>query len=297
MPRLAPRHRNWLLILGALALVALFDVLRAPAAVETGYFQGPKPLVIARQGGMGLRPGNTLLAFQHSVELGADVLQADVRATRDGALVLMDAGDVAATTDGYGAVADLTGEEIGRLDAAYRWTPDGDDPPYRGRGVGVPSLDEALLRFPGARFRLDIRDAAAATGEAVCTVVKRAGAEARVLVEADHAQALHAFRRSCPRVPVGADGGQRRWLGWQYRLGLWRIVQPRVAALSVRGREAPYRERAFLGAAAEEGLHVEVWATDEAADLPQLASSASGGIVTGRPDQLLDLLGRRQPRR
>ena len=61
-----------------------------------------KPLVFAHQGAENLWPSNTLFAFQHAAELGADVLDMDMHMPRDGALVLMHDQTVDRTTDGTG---------------------------------------------------------------------------------------------------------------------------------------------------------------------------------------------------
>jgi len=45
------------------------------------------PLVIAHRGASWEEPGNTLRAFRRAIELGADHVELDVRATRDGVLI------------------------------------------------------------------------------------------------------------------------------------------------------------------------------------------------------------------
>ncbi|MCK4516014.1 MAG: glycerophosphodiester phosphodiesterase, partial [Spirochaetaceae bacterium] len=93
--------------------------------------------VIAHRGGRQLRPENTLIAFRNAVELGVDALELDVHSTRDGTLVVIHDGTVDRTTNGTGAVSDLTIEEIIALDAGYNWPvkEDSADHPYRGTGV------------------------------------------------------------------------------------------------------------------------------------------------------------------
>ena len=63
-------------------------------------------------------------------------MEIDVRTTRDGHFVLMHNGTVDATTDGLGAVADLTLAAVKALDAGAR--------KVKHRGTRVPTLDEAL---------------------------------------------------------------------------------------------------------------------------------------------------------
>ena len=81
--------------------------------------------VIAHRGGANLRPENTLVAFEHAVSIGADVLEMDLRATADGSIVVLHDATVDRTTDGQGRVDALTLAELQKLDAGYRWTSDG----------------------------------------------------------------------------------------------------------------------------------------------------------------------------
>ena len=100
--------------------VGLFGwaAVTARSSEPHGFFSSaPDPWVIAHRGGAGLRPENTLIAFEHASHLGVDVLEFDIHRSRDGALVVIHDTTVDRTTDGHGAVAELTIDELKRLDA------------------------------------------------------------------------------------------------------------------------------------------------------------------------------------
>ena len=61
---------------------------------------------------------NTMTAMRLAVEAGVDMIETDVRMTRDGELILMHDASVDRTTDGTGLVSELTLEEIGQMNAA-----------------------------------------------------------------------------------------------------------------------------------------------------------------------------------
>ena len=86
--------------------------------------------VIAHRGGPTQAPENTLAAFRNAISLGVDWLEFDVQMTKDGALVVIHDETVDRTTNGTGAVRDLTLEEIRSLDA--------------GQGEKVPTFEEVL---------------------------------------------------------------------------------------------------------------------------------------------------------
>lgn len=95
----------------------------------------------AHRGAAATHPENTLAALRRAAELGAHQVELDVRATADGALVLMHDASVDRTTDGSGRVDELTLEELRRLDAGSWKHP-------RFRGERVPTLAEAFRALP-----------------------------------------------------------------------------------------------------------------------------------------------------
>lgn len=291
------RTRNWLLIVTALVLVVLGNRMRPapPAGPVSIYFEAPEPMVIAHQGGDGLRPSNTLLAFQHAADLGVDVLEMDVHQTRDGALVLMHDDSVDRTTDGTGALADMTLTEVKALDAAYRWPYHGEDHPYRGLGVRVPTLAEVISRHPELRYNVEIKPDSAAVGRALCRELERLDATDRVLVASFHPRAMDAFRRACPDVPTSGYQSEIRWFYLEYRLGLSRFASPAMAALQIprRSGDVELDDAAFIQAARGRRLHVDFWTIDDPEAMRTLAARGAGGIITDRPDLLLEVLGRR----
>ena len=78
-------------------------------------------LNIAHRGASGTFPENTLSAFRAAIDAGADMCELDVQLTRDGAVVVIHDDTVDRTTDGKGEVAELTLEELKRLDAGAKF--------------------------------------------------------------------------------------------------------------------------------------------------------------------------------
>src|SRR5262245_23058198 len=95
--------------LGALVLLfAIVQILptrgKVPGQNPWRPAVGQRPLIIAHGGGQGLHPANTLPAFEHSATSGCDVLEMDVRLTKDGALVTHHDETIDRTSDGIGRV-------------------------------------------------------------------------------------------------------------------------------------------------------------------------------------------------
>lgn len=103
---------------------------------------------------------NTAASIDAARAAGADVVEIDVRITKDRQFVLFHDGELACRTEGSGPVSEHSVAELKALDVGYGYTADqGRSFPLRGRGVGLmPTLAEVLNRFPQQRFLVQIKD-------------------------------------------------------------------------------------------------------------------------------------------
>lgn len=101
------------------------------------FWLGAQIAVISHRGEHLAHPENTLPAFQAAIDAGADFFELDVRTTSDGRLVLMHDRTVDRTTNGKGAVRELTFDQIRALDAGARFG-------TRFAGTKAPAFEEAL---------------------------------------------------------------------------------------------------------------------------------------------------------
>ena len=287
------------ILAGVYFMLRLHEGQPAPAHI---FFAGDgvrRPLVIAHRGGRGLWPENTLYAFERARGAGADVLEMDLRATRDGALVIMHDPTVERTTDGRGPVSALTLEELKRLDAGYQWTPDnGQSFPHRGQGVTVPTLAEVFSRLGDARFVVEIKQDEPPIHDALCREVREHGLAARVLVASFRQSALDDFRRVCPEVATSAGATE----GWSFlamfEAGLGDSYSPDMQALQVPERIRGLRVVTgdFIAAAHRRNLEVHAWTINDSEDMRRLIDLGIDGIITDYPDRLAALRDQTPPR-
>ncbi len=166
-------------------------------------------VVVGHRGTVKFAPENTIAAFEKAIELGADLLEMDVRETKDGHLVLMHDATVNRTTDGRGAVAAMTLAEIKRLDAGSWFSADF-------KGERVPTLKEALAAIRG-RALPDI-DFKAGTPEKLVNTLREEGPPGEVTLYCGSWKLMRATLDisrdflARPTVPTG-------------RIGLPRLVQ------------------------------------------------------------------------
>jgi glycerophosphoryl diester phosphodiesterase len=259
------------------------------------YFDNGQVLVMAHRGGRGLRPENTLVAFQEAVALGVDVLEMDLHSTSDGVVVVMHDDTVDRTTDGSGPVHDYSLAELQVLDAGYHWSADdGATTPYRGLGIGVPTLEEVFTAFPGILMNIEIKQAQPAIVAPVCQLIRDHGMAVKVLVASFDDEIIKAFRRTCPEVATTAGEDEVRLLYGLSLVYLGGLLSPAYEAVQVpeySGNIHVLTQR-FVDAAHGRNLQVHAWTINEVADMQRLLDLGVDGIITDYPDRLLRLLGR-----
>lgn len=140
---------------------------------------------------MGVEPENTLRSFVAAQEAGLDVIELDLHLSKDGALVVMHDARVDRTTDGTGAIADKTLDELRALDA--------------GRGERIPLFTEVLdaVRTP---LQAEIKDVRAA--RALAEVMHERDLTGRVEVASFHDEAIAEIARLVPGVRTALVAGR-----------------------------------------------------------------------------------------
>ncbi|MBX7100917.1 MAG: glycerophosphodiester phosphodiesterase [Myxococcaceae bacterium] len=249
------------------------------------------PLHISHRGGAALAPENTLAAFRQAVEtFHTDMLELDVRLTRDGVVVVAHDPTVDRCTDGRGPVNSYSFGELIELDAGHRFTRDGATFPFRGQGVRIPTLAEVLTTFPEVRVNLEVKEAAAV--EATIETLEKTAAIDRVCLGSEHdaiGERLHALAPgACHFFPKDALAN----LILPLRLGDEPVVDPRYSVLDMPLEWEGERlfDARLRDAAAARGLWINVWTIDDPAEMRRCIGEGVGGVMTDRPDLLQAVL-------
>lgn len=146
---------------------------------------------------------NTLPSIGAAIAAGADVVEVDIRGTRDRQLVLFHDERLECRTEGSGALLEHTVSEVKTLDVGYGYTADGGKTfPLRGVGQGLmPTLAEVLVKYPRQRFLVQVKDNAPGVADEIVDYL-----QSRQLADWDRlsffgsALALDRLRQIVPHV-------------------------------------------------------------------------------------------------
>jgi glycerophosphoryl diester phosphodiesterase len=167
----------------------------------------PRPHVMAHRGNRVACPENTLAAFRQAIADGADILETDLHLTADGVFVCIHDGTVDRTTDGQGAVAEMTLAEIKELSASYGRT--------EFHAERVPTLAELTAILPaevGLALELKTdRFLEAHTCRRLAEELGQAGVRGRTVMLSFSLPRLRAMLRAASDIPIGWISLFRAW--------------------------------------------------------------------------------------
>lgn len=238
--------------------------------------------VCAHRGASATHPENTAAAFDQSVALGCEMIEFDVRRTRDDRYVIMHDATVDRTTNGSGRVADLSFDEIRSLDAGGSGGSGG-----CGGGQRVLSLDEALAYLPRVMLNIHAYPETPADAEAMAAALidrLKPTDHRRWFIACGERQLLRRVVELDPDArlcPLFAQN-QADYVDVVLRELPCQVIQPYNAIVT----------RDLVDHAHARGLKVNPFYADDEPEMRRLIACGVDGILTNRPADLLALRGR-----
>jgi len=227
--------------------------------------RGDWPWVLGHRGAAALAPENTLAAVRAGRRAGADGIEIDVRATRDGALSVIHDATLARLAARPEHVRDLLLSDL------------------RGARVGgepIPTLVEVLDEAEGLLVNVELKsDPKAADLAPRVADQLRSRQGDRVLVSSFDPWVLRRLRKVAPEIPTGLlmDPGRPPWLygAWLRRLAGVRAIHPHTSLCHVA---AIARWRAA-------GLLIVAWTANDAAEVRRLDQLGVDVLIADDPAQ------------
>jgi glycerophosphoryl diester phosphodiesterase len=237
--------------------------------------------VYAHRGSTVLAPENTGVAFELALGLGADVLEIDVRLSRDHEVIVTHDARVDRTCNGHGAVSEQSLVELKNLNAGWHFT-DINGKNYRQEQIGLMTLTELFEQFPTARINIDIKDDSQDAAKAVSRSISKAGAQSRVNVGSFHAKALAYFRTFSPQVTTSATQSEVAQL--YFGRSLIKSVKYQYLQIPTQYFALPLATKSFIRFAQKRNLKTVYWTINDVEDMKKLIDRGVDGIVTDRVD-------------
>ena len=231
--------------------------------------------VIGHRGAAALAPENTWAGFDVALSIGVDAIETDIRATRDGELILIHDDSLDRTTNGDGLVNQTPWSVIKTLDAGSWFS-------ATYQGAPVPRLRETLERY-GQHTHFDLEIKQPGVEVKALKMVQDLGLQANVTFTSFDFTVVQQLKTQAPDVQVGwliTDIDQDK-IRMAIQAGLNQVCPPAQALSSE-----------LVSAWRELGLVVRAWGVSDP-DVMLLALKAGvDGMTVDFPQLLLKALGR-----
>lgn len=251
-------------------------------------FFDPMPRIVAHRGDSAHFPENTLPAFESAYRMAVDVIETDVHLSKDGVLVVWHDPTLDRNTNGSGRIEDHTLEELKRLDAGYTFTADGGATfPFRGTGVQLCTLEEALIACPEQRFNVDLKSKDVRIVDEFIAVLNRQQAKKRVLGASFHLSNLKRLRKKESRIQTSLTTLEVLPLLMAQKL---RVLpkreqeQPVVFQVPVRQWGIQAITPAFIETMHSRGAIIQVWTINEEEEIRHLFEMGVDSVMTDKPE-------------
>jgi len=257
---------------------------------------GNKPMVIAHGGAKLLFPENTVLAFDSSFLLGVDVLEMDIRLTKDSILVTHHDAGIDNTSDGSGLVADYTYEELLAYNFGYTFTDIYGKKPYVDKKVDIAKLEDLFITYPSISMIIEIKDEGdygKASARQMKKLIEDYQMQDKVIIASFHHDVLQYFLEiTDKKIPISTSQkdatkfvlSSKTWTGFLYF--------PEAVALQLPLKEAGLNlgTKRVINSAHHHNMAIHYWTINEKEEMRDLIEKGADGIITDRPDIMKELL-------
>jgi glycerophosphoryl diester phosphodiesterase len=257
--------------------------------------QAAEILVHGHRGARAVLPENTLVAFEHAIAVGVDVLELDLAVTKDNVLVVSHDPHLNTTlcvnAPPKTAIRTLTLAEVKRYDCGTLKNPD--FPKQQAvPGTVIPTLDEVLALAPRGKFGFNIEtkispkhpELAPSPEEfarLVFEAVKKRDLVSRVTLQSFDFRTLHAMKKLAPEMRLAAlyEGAPKSFVAIAREAGAT-VVSPRFNLVT----------KAEVDAAHKAGLTVIPWTPNTRTEWQRLIDCGVDEIITDDPAELISFL-------
>ncbi|MBS9461074.1 glycerophosphodiester phosphodiesterase family protein [Flagellimonas sp. 389] len=255
-------------------------------------------LAVSHRGDWRYAPENSLPAIQRCIDLGVDIVEIDVRLTKDGHLVAMHDTTVDRTTNGKGKVSDLTLNEIKTLRLKNACG-------VRGSKIQVPTLGE-IMNLTKDRIMVNLDKVEGETVKEAYEILKKTGTiEQAIFKGRETVQVMKkkygSLMDSIIYMPILIDNTQNPS---QFVQDYNEILSPVAYEVTFDSESSEnFEQIAFLKKENIFVLNIALWDalvaghTDELSLLEGpdtswgwLIENGANGIMTDRPSELLEYL-------
>ena len=240
------------------------------------YLNEPGVSISAHRGGSIEAPENTLESFRYAVDIGSAYIETDVQLSADGIPFIFHDDDLKRLLGKDIIFNSLHSDEINqlRLFESYQ----------------IPTLNEALRKFPNTLFQIDVKTDEVALP--TIQVIKDLDASRRVCIASFSSKRLRLVKENFPEVCLSM-GPREIFKLLLSSFGLYKkTIQGDCLQIPIYQYGIKLVTKRFVKFVQSLGLKIHVWTINDEDTMQKLINLGVDGIITDRPKLLKDVLSR-----
>jgi glycerophosphoryl diester phosphodiesterase len=240
------------------------------------YLNQPGISISAHRGGSIEAPENTLESFKYAIDLGSAYIETDVQLSADGIPFIFHDDDLSRLLGEDITFNSLHSNEINQLKLFESYQ--------------IPTLEEALKKFPGTYFQIDVKTDEVALP--TMQVIQDLDAFSRVCIASFSSKRLKLVKKNFPETCLSMGPMEILKLLLS-SFGLYnKKVQGDCLQIPIYHYGIKLVTKRFVKFVQSLGLKIHVWTINDENTMQKLINIGVDGIITDRPKLLKDVLSR-----
>ena len=254
--------------------------------------QFERPIIIAQHGGAALAPAHSRLAFEQASKHNVDGFAVSVRLTKDEEIIAFHEETVDRTTNGAGAVKDLTLEELKQLIIGYHFETIDGTRPYEEETVSVVTLRELFEAYPEKLFIVSIQDSpdtyeGSLMPSKLWRLIEELDIHYQILVTSPYSEQIDRFNLYAQnRIALGAGESDIKKAMTAFTSQFGHLYHPKVDLFVVPLKSGVfnYDSPRFVKFLEDLNIPTIYSEIDDLMTMNRLFQQGAMGIITNRPD-------------
>ncbi|MCY3414582.1 MAG: glycerophosphodiester phosphodiesterase [Candidatus Heimdallarchaeota archaeon] len=232
-----------------------------------------------------------MISFDSAIKIGVDIIETDLRVTKDNILVTHHDSSVTRTTDGTGDVRDYTFEDLQSLNAGHNYF--NESYIFRDKHVSIPSLLELIKKYPKMRFNVDIKDNDPRVPELLNDLIIDYDAEEQIIVGSFYPRQIKRLRELNNNLTLIATINYVASYYFNNLVGLGslsKITNFDVVQIPQTFGPINLMKPHVINGLQKLNLPIHVWTVDTIQELRKMLQLGVDGIFTNDPELCINYL-------
>jgi len=234
-----------------------------------------------------------MISFERAASIGVDVIETDVHLTADGEVVVSHDPDGLRGAGIAEVIAESTLEQVRAWDVGWGYRAEDGRRPFADRGIGVPTLEEALTAFADLRFNIDLKADDPRLVPAVLSILRRCDAEDRACLASFHGHLVRAVRKA------GFSGetvlAEDEVIAVLLTPGLWGRKLPfggDALQIPTGSGWVDLSSEGFIAKCHRLGYRVDYWTINDPDEAARLFDRGADGVISDDPAAIKPVIDR-----